>query len=132
MRTLIVDDDFVSRRMLQRILQPYGECEIAVDGSEAVFAFEEALKEGDGYNLICLDISMPVLSGVEALTQIRKIEEKAGIGGLQGVKVIMTTASDDSQSIFGAFNAGCESYIVKPVNKEQLLAKLSELGFELK
>ncbi len=42
MRVLIVDDDFISRRLLQKILSAHGDCDIAVDGAEAIKAFELA------------------------------------------------------------------------------------------
>ncbi|HBN09144.1 MAG TPA: response regulator, partial [Cyanobacteria bacterium UBA8530] len=59
MRILIVEDDFTSRRLLQKILAPYGECEIAINGKEAVSAVELAWGEDAPYHLICLDIMMP-------------------------------------------------------------------------
>jgi len=71
---------------------------------------------------------MPGMGGREALTEIRRIENEHGIGGLDGVKVIMTTALDDSTNIFGAFREGCEAYVVKPVCKDKLLAEIEKLG----
>ena len=66
MRVLIIDDDFISRRLVQRILSAYGDCEIAVDGVEAIRAFELAWDEGKPYDLICMDIVMPHIDGQEA------------------------------------------------------------------
>ena len=128
MNALIVDDDFLCRKLLQSILSPYGESHIAVDGEEAVSAFEMALDEGNPYDLICLDIMMPNLDGQETLKRIRKIEEERGIGGLDGVKIIMVTALKDGKNILGAFKAGCETYIIKPISKEKVLLELDKLG----
>jgi PAS domain-containing protein len=49
----------------------YGECHIAVNGREAVAAFQAALKSGQRYNLVCVDIMMPEMDGQTALKQIR-------------------------------------------------------------
>lgn len=128
MKCLIVEDDFAARRVLQVYLSDYADCFIAVNGLEAVEAVKEALEDGQPYNLICLDIMMPGMDGQEALRTIRQIEKEHGIGGLDGVKVIMTTALSDSKNIMGAFRTGCEAYLVKPIRKEKLLEEMEKLG----
>ncbi len=128
MKCLIVEDDFISRKLLQTYLTDCADCYVACDGREAVEAFTEALEADQPYDLICLDIMMPDMGGREALTEIRRIENEHGIGGLDGVKVIMTTALDDSINIFGAFREGCEAYVVKPICKDKLLAEIEKLG----
>ncbi len=128
MRSLIVDDNFVARKLLQIYLSELGSCFVAVNGVEAVEAVRQSIKDGEPYDLICLDIMMPELDGIEALRQIRKSEADSGIHGLSGAKVIMTTARDLSQDIFGAFNAGCEAYLIKPISKNKLFAEIEKLG----
>ena len=128
MKYLIVEDDFAARRLLQRYLSGYGDCDIAVDGNEAVEAFGQALDENEPYDLICLDIMMPAMDGREALQVIRRIEHEHGIHGLDGVKVIMTTALGDSKNVIGSFREGCEAYIVKPIKKDKLLEEMEKLG----
>ena len=128
MKCLIVEDDFAARKLLQVYLSNYADCFIAVNGHEAVEAIREALEEGESYDLICLDIMMPEMDGHKALEAIRQVEKEQGIRGLDGVKVIMTTALDDSANIMGAFRTGCEAYIVKPIRKEKLLEEMTKLG----
>ncbi len=128
LRILIVEDDFYSRRLLQRILAPYGECDIAVNGKEAVDAYERSLDDEFSYDLICLDILMPVMDGHEALKKIRDIEDRREIYGENCVKVLMTSALDDSKNMLSAFSNGCDGYITKPITKKQLLSKVSEMG----
>jgi len=128
MKYLIVEDDFAARRLLQRYLSGYGDCDVAVDGHEAIEAFRQALDENKPYDLICLDIMMPNMDGRDALKAIRQIEREHGILGLDGVKVIMTTALGDSKNIMGSFREGCEAYIVKPIRKEKLLEEMENLG----
>ena len=103
MKTLIVEDDFVSRLLLQASLAPYGECHIAVNGRVAVEAFRAAREQGQRYDLICMDIMMPEMDGQEALRQIRKLEDDADILSGDAVKVVMTTALDDIGSVMTAF-----------------------------
>ena len=129
MRVLIVEDDFVSRRMLQKILAGYGQCDIAVDGREAVQAFSMALVNATPYDLVCMDIMMPLMDGLEALRQIRQLEEEKGIHEMNAAKVVMTTAVDDKKQITQAFyQGGAASYFVKPIDKDKFLAELRILG----
>ena len=128
MKILIVEDDFAARRLMQRYLSIHGDCDVAVDGNEAVAAFRQAADDKELYDLICLDIMMPNMNGREALKAIRQIETEHGIGGLDGVKVIMTTALGDSKNVTGSFSEGCEAYIVKPVERKKLLAEIEKLG----
>jgi len=128
MRILIAEDDFVSRAVLQEILSPYGICHSAVDGREAVAAFGEALDREEAYDLVCLDIMMPVMDGQTALREIRKLEAERGIGGSELAKVIMTTALDDPKNIMQAFLKGhCEGYLIKPISRDALERELSRL-----
>ncbi len=128
MKCLIVEDDFTARKLLQIYLSDYADCFIAVNGREAVEAFKYALEEGEPYDLICLDIMMPQMNGLEALQTIRQIESERGITGLDGIKVIMTTALGDSRNVMSAFRTGCEAYVVKPITKEKLLEEIEKLG----
>jgi two-component system chemotaxis response regulator CheY len=71
MECLIVEDDFAARKLLQTYLSDYGDCFIAVNGHEAVKVFQEALKQRQPFDLICLDIMMPEMNGHDALQEIR-------------------------------------------------------------
>jgi two-component system chemotaxis response regulator CheY len=129
MRVLIVEDDFSGRKILQHILSPFGSCDIAVDGEEAIEAFNMAWGEKNPYDLICMDIMMPNMDGQEALRRIRGIENEMGINGSEEVKIIMTTALGDPKNVFQAFkNGGATSYIVKPINKQKFLEELQKIG----
>ncbi len=128
MKILIVEDDFTSRLLLQKILSAYGECHIAVNGKEAMDAFGRALSEGHPYHLICLDIMMPEMDGMEVLKTIRSMEEENGVNSSAGVKIIMTTALGDPKNVVGAFKSLCDAYLVKPVNKSKLLDYLRSFG----
>lgn len=128
MKSLIVDDDFFSRSIIQTMLAGCGECHVAVNGKEALAAFEKALADKFSYDVIYLDIMMPEMDGQEVLKRIRKIEHKNDISGRASVKIIMTTALDDSENIITALNEECEAYLIKPINK----AKLKEILADFK
>jgi two-component system, chemotaxis family, chemotaxis protein CheY len=128
MRILIVEDDFTSRRLLQAYLSPFGQCDIAVHGKEAVKAFKQAWLEKSPYDLICLDIMMPEMDGQDALKQIRAFEKERGIIGNDEVKVIMTTALDAPRDVFEAYyRGGCTSYLVKPIDRKALIREMKAL-----
>ena len=129
MKILIVEDDFVSRTLLQEVLSPHGVCHAASNGKECLVAFEQALDSGKPYDLVCLDIMMPEMNGQEALERIRRIEHDRGIGGSDMVKVIMVTALGDAKNIMHSFMKGqCEAYLTKPIDGDELLAKCEQLG----
>ncbi len=128
MKCLIVEDNFTARKLLKRYLSSCADCDIAVDGNEAVVAFRQAMAEKEPYDLICLDIMMPNMDGRQALKLIRQIESEHGISGLDCVKVIMTTALEDPKNVMGSFREGCEAYIVKPVKKDKLFEEIQKLG----
>lgn len=127
MRALIVEDEFLSRKVLRSFLMTLFEVEIVVNGREAVEAFRLAHKENQPYDLILMDIMMPEVDGIEALHKIRTIEEKESFK--PKVKVIMTTALDDPQTVIKSFYEGeASAYIVKPVSKDKLYEELTKLG----
>lgn len=131
MKCLIAEDDFIARRMLAGILSDIGECHITVNGEKAVAAFKTALEQGEPYDLLCLDIVMPEMDGLQALRAIRALEEAAGIDESEGVKVIMITLMTDPNNVLGAYREGCEAYIIKPVEKSKLFEEMDNLGFSV-
>lgn len=128
LKILIVDDDFTCRIFLQEVLKDYGDVHIATDGSEALEVFMIALESGNSYDLVCLDIMMPGMDGQEALSCIRKAEEKRGVTSTHGAKIVMTTALDDIKNVSRAFQGLCDDYLTKPIKKTDVLDKLKLLG----
>jgi two-component system chemotaxis response regulator CheY len=126
MRTLVVEDDFTSRLLLQSFLSKYGDCHIAVNGKEAVTAFRTANEKGNKYDLICMDIMMPEMDGQAASKQIRDLEQAGGTLSTHGVKIIMTTALDDVKNLVQSFKSLCDAYLFKPIDTGKLLAHLRE------
>lgn len=123
MRILIAEDDLTSRTFLLKYLSKYGECDIVVDGLEALDAFMISIKDNNLYDLICLDIMMPKVDGVKVLKNIRDIEIQKGILPEKRCKVIMTTALAETQFVQKAFEYGCNAYAAKPID----IAKLEEV-----
>jgi two-component system chemotaxis response regulator CheY len=128
MKALVVEDDFTSRKVLQEFMAHFGECDIAVNGHEAIEAFKAAHKAGSPYDLICLDLMMPIMDGHKAFAAIRDEEENMVIHGLDGVKVLITTCMKDCKNVFKAYKNQCEDYLLKPINLRMLHATLMQLG----
>ncbi len=112
-KILIVDDSRTSRRMLREMLQGLGHEVIgeATNGQEAVVCFKDYQPD-----IVTLDITMPILDGIDALKQIIAIDPSA--------KVIMVTAAGQKSKILEAIKAGASDYVVKPMTKEQLALAL--------
>lgn len=128
MKILIVEDDFASRKLMENLLKSYGDYDSVVDGEEALQAFRLAFEDKTPYDLICLDIMLPKLDGQAVLKELRQIEKNAGIVGLEGVKVIMTTALGDAVNIMTAFRSQCEGYIQKPISRDKLESVMRDLA----
>ena len=126
MRTLIVEDDFTSRGLLQRFLSQYGDCDIAVNGKEAVAAFRAAQESQQPFDLICMDIMMPEMNGQMALREIRALEEAKGTPAADGVRIMVTTSLDDPKDVVESFGSLCDAYLFKPVDISKLLDRIRE------
>jgi two-component system chemotaxis response regulator CheY len=127
MKTLIVEDDFASRLLLQTCLARYGECHIAVNGVEAVSAFRVGTEAKQPYDLICMDIMMPEMDGQAALASIRALEEEAEVPWSNRVRIVMTTALQDIKQVMSSFRGLCDAYVCKPVDLGLLLEQLKSL-----
>lgn len=128
MKILLAEDDYATRKFMASFLSKYGECDVAVDGMEAVDAYLMALEDGEPYDLICLDIMMPAMDGYQVLMSIRNMEKERQISADEGVKVIMTTALNEEQNVKMAFDLGCSIYSGKPINQDKFEQALTKLG----
>lgn len=127
MKILLAEDDFASRKFMGKYLAKYGECDITVDGKEAVEAFIMAWEDEEPYDLLCLDVMMPVMDGFQVLDEIRQIEEAKKIPSDKRVKIIMTTALNEERNVKKAFNLDCTAYIGKPIDTEKFDVLLRKL-----
>ena len=128
MKCLIAEDDLLVRTSLETILSEVCECHPMVNGLDAVSAFKTALDQGEPYDLVCLDIMMPEMDGLQVLKAIRELEKGTGIDDLAAVKVIMITLMQDPDHVLGAYREGCEAYIVKPVDRSILFQEMDKLA----
>ncbi|HZJ84651.1 MAG TPA: response regulator [Syntrophomonadaceae bacterium] len=128
MKILIAEDDFASRKFLQKFLSSYGQCDVVIDGLEAIDAVLLALKEDEPYKLICLDIMMPKVDGVKALKTIRQLEEQKGLLPEKRAKIIMTTALAQTEYVKSAFDYECDGYAAKPIDIGKFTEVLEKLN----
>jgi len=128
MKILIAEDDLISRKFLKKFLSQYGECDMVVDGLEAIDAYMMAIAEKSPYDLICLDIMMPKVDGVKVLKAIRDLETQKRVAPEQRAKIIMTTALSEAKFVQTAFDYGCEAYASKPIDTNKLTEVLKKLN----
>ena len=115
---LIVDDSSVIRKVARRIMEEVNfEIREAEDGQKALDQCREDMPD-----VILLDWNMPVMDGLEFLTEVRK--EPCG----DTPKVIFCTTENDMDHITQAISAGANEYIMKPFDKEIIHSKLKEVG----
>lgn len=115
---LVVDDSKVIRKVARRILEELDfEIKEAEDGKVALDTCIEKMPD-----CILLDWNMPVMDGMEFLTELRQLPE----GG--GVVVVFCTTENDMQHIQRAIKAGANEYIMKPFDRDIIEAKFSQAG----
>jgi len=127
-KILIAEDDRISRLFMEKFMTVYGECDVAVDGMEALDIFMEAFKKGEPYDLACLDIMMPKADGVKVLKVIRAMEKQYKVPQERRTRVIMITALADRAYVDKAFEIGCDAYASKPVDTAKVEDVLRKLG----
>ncbi|MBF0199192.1 MAG: response regulator [Planctomycetes bacterium] len=128
MKSLVVEDDLTSRLVLIEILSSYGRCDAFASGEEGVASFSFSLGADKAYDLVCLDVGLPGISGQEVMAQIRDLEKEKDIPLGRGTKILMITASADKSKIFEAFRSSCDGYLVKPYNHNKLEEHISDFG----
>ena len=109
MRILIAEDDFASRKAILKFLSVYGDCDVTVDGMEAIDAFMMALEEDDPYDLICLDVMMPIMDGYQALKNIREIEREHNVSQDDQAKVMVVQCTAPSRLMWKSCGACSKS-----------------------
>lgn len=128
MKTLIVEDDFTSRLLLQTFLSKYGTCHIAANGKEAIEAYRLAETEGERYDLICMDIQMPEMDGHTALQEIRALEKSRNRPECRRTVIIMTTGLSDRDNVSRSAEELCDAYLLKPIDVRTLVSHLRPFG----
>lgn len=129
MRILVVDDEVVGREKLGLLLSAYGDYESAENGEKALEMFKHARDEGRPYDLITMDIEMPVMSGREAIAQMRAIEE---MSPGSRAKILMVTVTTDVRTVICSFKNGCDGYIIKPFTQDKVREVLFSCGIKPK
>lgn len=125
MRILVAEDDRLSRVFLKKFLVRYGECDVAVDGIEALDCFMDAVKQKKPYDLLCLDIMMPRVDGLKVLKAIRVLEKQHE---LKHTCIIMMTALADVEYVDQALELGCDAYAAKPIDTDKVETIMKNLG----
>lgn len=129
MRALLVEDDMVAQTLLGGLLREYGDVDTLPSGSEAMLRLEEAMMNGDAYDLICLDIGLVDGDGTKVLQRIRELEDHLGRWkASEATRVVMTTGRSGPKDIVDAFKKNCDGYLVKPIGRDKLRQELDRLG----
>ena len=115
---LIVDDSRVIRKVSRHILESLGfAVEEAENGEMGIAQCERNMPD-----LVLLDWNMPVMTGIEFITHLRRMP------GGDGPKVVFCTTENDVAHIREAIDAGADEYVMKPFDHDTLQIKLQLVG----
>jgi len=117
-RILIVDDSPTVRRYYRKVLEDSGyQADEAVSGSEAL---EKVYMEK--YDLLLVDINMPKMDGYSFIREVRRAED------IEPIPILIISTEGAVGDMELGFQAGCNMYLVKPVDPKELLAYVELLG----
>lgn len=123
MRVLIADDDGMFTSIIEAGLPKKFEVSITHDGNDVVTSFIDGHRLGTPFNVILLDLNLPHLDGHRILERIRK-HEQSHLLGKDRVFIAITSGSSDTNDIHKAIQMGCDHYFIKPVNPDDVTAKI--------
>ena len=135
---LVVEDNLINQKVLTRQLQLAGfQTAVANHGLECLHVLEKAAATDDTFDVICLDLEMPILNGIDAAAEIRKREKQGKLPGHTPIIAVTGNARreyiDKGTSLENFTDAaksiGIESFIVKPYEKQDLIEKIRNLTF---
>lgn len=122
LNVLVVEDDFMNSRFLIIVLKRLGyKSDTAEDGIEAIQKYKS-----NKYDLILMDIDMPLMNGFQASEKIREIEREKGI--IDGIKIIGVTAKAIEGEKEKCFDAGMDEYLSKPFRSDDLVKVIKEIA----
>lgn len=125
LKMLIAEDDIVSRKLLWKVLSEFGDCDMVINGLEAIDAYIMAFKDEEPYDLVCLDIMMPKIDGVKVLKTIRDLEMQNQVK--KPCKIIMVTALSETEVVDDSFTKGADAYATKPLDIEKFIEVMKNL-----
>ena len=125
-RLMVVDDDMISRRKLGTILASRGTVEEFSNGKTAIMSFQQAWEEQIPFKLITLDITMPGMSGMEVLKEMRRIEGSFLRDFRHKAIIVMVSASNNMNDVRSAISLDCNDYIIKPFDEEKILSRYDQ------
>ena len=114
MKILIVEDDKILSETVEQILKYKYDIDKAYDGEEGLLYAKEGI-----YDVIILDLMMPIMDGYEMLSELRK--------NRINTPVLILTAKDALDDKLKGFRMGADDYIVKPFNKDELLVRIEAI-----
>jgi CheY-like chemotaxis protein len=119
LNVLVVDDNQINRLLINKVLLRWGTIiEFAENGAEAI----EKIESNHNYDVVLMDIHMPVMGGIEAVQIIRSKPEEY----YQQLPIIALTASMLNSEINEIARSGMNDYILKPFDPMGLYEKLSK------
>lgn len=126
-RILVVDDETLIREILIDFLSNYCECDQAENGKIAFEKYLQAIDDGKPYELIFLDIFMPIMDGHDLLRSVRENEKKLSVSPEDRVKAIVISTGSTPRIVADTFFEDmCDDYIIKPFKLDSLSAVLKK------
>lgn len=129
-RCLVVDDDRMTLKILEKNLSPYFSCQLESQPETAFENFKNALESGRPFDLVCLDVKMPRVDGIELLQALRELESGLAKVGDDATPVFMVSGVTEIDQVCDSLSSGCTVYLTKPIDSMKLESHVKRLGFK--
>lgn len=113
---LVVDDSTIIRKVVTTILEKLGHTVVAQanSGKEAVELYEKHMPD-----LVTMDITMPIMNGIDALKKIK--------AQFKDAKVVMVTSHGEEKQVMEAITSGAKGYVLKPITEDKIKDSILKL-----
>ena len=127
---LVVDDDQMSRAMVANFVSQYAHCDIAPDGRNGLDLFEHSLRHANPYDVVFMDLAMPIMNGHMLIRKIRELEKQQPSNYVRTKIFVISFSSSPWDMADTVLDKIADDYMVKPFSRAKLVELLARHGLD--
>lgn len=125
MKSLVIDDSKLIGLIMQETLERYGSCDVAFNPVDGFNKYVKSVNSNIPYDVIYLDLIMPIYNGYQILEMIRNYENSRGV---KNAIIIIVSGLYDEENKKKAMTLGADAYFMKPFNIDEFTEFFKDKG----